>query len=303
MACRMNELNKTAELRGRLRYQEPLARHTSWRVGGPADRFYVPADIDDLAVFLSGLAADEPLTWLGLGSNLLVRDGGIRGTVISLHGVLNDLKRSNGSGVIAGAGVACAKVARFAARNELSGAEFLVGIPGTMGGALAMNAGAFGGETWALVRQVEVINRSGEITKRSRKDFAIAYRAVALSRQEWFIGAELQLARDDSGAGQQRLRALLARRSASQPTGVFSCGSVFRNPEGDYAGRLIEASGLKGKAIGQARVSDKHANFIINEHGARAADIEALIRHIQQVVETQQGITLEPEVRIVGVAE
>jgi len=296
----MNESNVRARLPGALRYQEPLARHTSWRVGGPADRFYVPVDKNDLSVFLSGLEVDEPLIWLGLGSNLLVRDGGVRGTVIGLHGALNDLKTGAGSSVIAGAGVACAKVARFAAGKRLSGAEFLAGIPGTLGGALAMNAGAFGSETWELVKQVEVINRHGEIAHRSKQEFEIAYRSIAMSKEEWFIGAELELAAGDPEKSKQKIRAFLAARAASQPTGEFSCGSVFRNPPGDYAGRLIEAAGLKGKAMGQARVSDKHANFIINASGASAADIEALILHIQQAVKMRQKITLEPEVRIVG---
>ena len=296
----MNESNLTAGLHGALSYQEPMARHTSWRVGGAADRFYVPADRNDLAVFLSTLAADEPLVWLGLGSNLLVRDGGIRGTVIGLGGVLNDVSCAGDGRVLAGAGVACAKVARFAARNGLSGAEFLAGIPGTIGGALAMNAGAFGSEMWELIGRVEVIDRAGKTRHRSRDEFEPAYRSVTMPQEEWFIGAELALTAGDADKGQQKIRELLARRAASQPMGEFSCGSVFRNPPGDYAGRLIEACGLKGRVMGQARVSDKHANFIINEHGARAADIEALILHIQQVVKMQQQISLEPEVRIVG---
>lgn len=298
--CMMNEFVKTNHLRGSLSYQEPMAAHTSWRVGGPADKFYVPADSDDLAEFLSGLDEDEPLTWLGLGSNLLVRDGGIRGTVIALNGVLNELSLSGGTEIRAGAGVACAKVARFAAREDLTGIEFFAGIPGTVGGALAMNAGAFGTETWERVKQVEVINRSGKRALRTHADFDIAYRSVRPAREEWFLEATLTLLPDSEGQGQETIRQLLAKRGASQPMGESSCGSVFRNPRGDYAGRLIEVCGLKGFSIGQARVSEKHANFIINEGGASAQDIENLILHLQHVVKEQQGVQLESEVRIVG---
>ena len=298
-SCVMNEFSAKGELRGSLRFGESMAGHTSWRVGGPADQFYVPADAEDLSLFLSRLAVDESITWLGLGSNLLVRDGGIRGTVIGLNGVLNEMEQTSSTTIEVGAGVACAKVARFTARQALSGAEFLAGIPGTMGGALAMNAGAFGGETWELVKKVEMINRCGERIFRLRDEFNVGYRSVSLGGQ-WFISTELELQRGDAEQSQEKIKELLAKRSASQPTGEFSCGSVFRNPEGDYAGRLIEASGLKGAVIGKARVSDKHANFIINESGASAADIEELILHIQEVVQTKQGIRLETEVRIVG---
>jgi UDP-N-acetylmuramate dehydrogenase len=287
-------------LRGELRENEPLARYNSWRVGGPAEHLYRPADLDDLALFLSTLPRGEPLLWLGLGSNLLVRDGGLRGTVIALSGALNGMERLPGNRVRAEAGVACAKVARFCADSDLTGAEFLAGIPGTMGGALAMNAGAWGGETWSCVETVETMERTGRRHLREAGEYEVGYRSVITPREEWFVAATLKLEPGDGAAGRARIRDLLAQRAETQPTGVASCGSVFRNPPGDHAGRLVEAAGLKGFAVGGARVSDKHANFIINTGHATAADLEALIRHVQTRVEARFGVKLEPEVRIVG---
>ena len=296
----MNTALDTAKLRGELREHESLARLTSWRVGGPAERLYKPADVDDLGQFLSMLPADEPLTWLGLGSNLLVRDGGVRGTVIALHGMLDELTLVDSTVVRAGAGVPCAKVARFAARNDLVGGEFLAGIPGTMGGALAMNAGAFGGETWDKVARVETIDRAGRCHQRMADAYTIGYRSVTGPAEEWFIACELVLEAGDGEASQARIRELLNTRGETQPTGQPSCGSVFRNPPGDYAGRLIEACGLKGHCIGGACVSEKHANFIINTGEASAGDIEALIRHVQDTVRQAHGVELIAEVRVIG---
>ena len=289
-----------SELRGDLKLNEPMAAHTSWRAGGPADRCYRPADLQDLQQFLITLPVDEPLYWVGLGSNLLVRDGGIRGTAILPFGGLDTLKLLEGDKLRAGAGVACAKVARCAARAALVGAEFLAGIPGTMGGALAMNAGAFGGETWALVSSVQTLDRRGELHVRTPDSYQISYRSVAGPEDEWFVAADLQLKSGDGAAGQARIKELLERRSATQPTQQPSCGSVFRNPPHDFAARLIESCGLKGERIGNAQVSEKHANFIVNLGQARAADIEALIRYVQSQVKQKHGVWLEPEVRIVG---
>lgn len=289
-----------AGLRGRLLLDEPMSRHVTWRVGGPADRFYIPADAEDLAAYLATLAPDEPVFWLGLGSNLLVRDGGIRGTVIATALALGHIERMGDAGLRVEAGVPCARVARAAADAGLEGAEFLVGIPGTMGGALAMNAGAFGGETWALVTAVETVDRRGVRRQRGPEDYRIAYRSVEGPAGEWFIAARLGLRQGDGAAARERIRDCLRRRSETQPTGVASCGSVFRNPPGDHAGRLIEAAGLKGHCIGDACVSEKHANFIVNRGAASAGDIEALILHVQAVVERMSGICLQPEVHIVG---
>lgn len=287
-------------LRGELRLNEAMARHTSWRVGGPADRYFAPDDVVALSEFLRTLPADEPLTWVGLGSNLLVRDGGIRGTVISLHRLPQELSQTGETTITAGAGVACAKVARFSAEAGLTGAEFLAGIPGTLGGALAMNAGAWGSETWPVIDWVETLDRSGNLQRRSQDEFSVGYRSVAGPTDEWFVRAGLVLQPDHDGQARSRIRELLAQRAESQPMGVASCGSVFRNPPGDHAGRLIEACGLKGFCIGKACVSDKHANFIINTGGASAADIEALIEHVQQTVSTQTGVELVAEVRVIG---
>jgi UDP-N-acetylmuramate dehydrogenase len=287
-------------LRGELRLREPMSAHTSWRVGGPADRFYQPADLEDLARFLADLPEEEPLLWLGLGSNLLVRDGGIRGTVVFTLGALDELRRVGECRLQAGAGVTCAKVARAAARAGLTGAEFLAGIPGTLGGALAMNAGAFGGETWSLVASVETLDRHGVRHRRTPEDFQLGYRSVESARAEWFVGAELVLAPGDVIAAQARIKELLARRGATQPIQLPSCGSVFRNPVGDHAARLIETAGLKGLRHGDAQVSEKHANFIVNLGAATAADIEALIHEIQERVQAAHGVRLQTEVRMVG---
>ncbi len=287
-------------LRGELIRDELLSRHTTWRVGGPARTFYRPADSADLIEFLHQLPADESLLWLGLGSNLLVRDAGFRGTVIATQGRLEALELKGEGLIRAEAGVSCAKVARFAAREGLCGAEFLAGIPGTMGGALAMNAGAFGGETWEQVVKVETVDRHGEVRERMPDEFEIGYRSVKGQEGEWFLATWIRLSAGDVTAAQERIRQLLAKRSATQPVGLPSCGSVFRNPEGDHAARLIEAAGLKGTRIGGACVSEKHANFIINEGGASAQDIEQLIRKVQNEVEAVHGVRLQTEVKIVG---
>ena len=286
-------------LRGELRINESLKRYNSWRIGGAAKQMYLPADAEDLALFLSGLPVDEPLLWLGLGSNLLIRDGGFDGTVILLQGRLNGLVIED-SRVRVEAGVACAKVARECARAGLTGAAFLAGIPGTMGGALAMNAGAFGGETWRIVEAVTTIDRQGTIRERDPSEYGIAYREVRRPANEWFIACRLRLTSGDTADEQARIRELLDRRAATQPTGQPSCGSTFRNPEGDHAARLIEACGLKGVRIGGAEVSPKHANFIVNTGDATAADIEALIAHVHDVVLQQQGVDLRTEVHTVG---
>lgn len=297
----MMAAQETIRLRGELCRNEVMARHTSWRVGGPARSFYTPADIDDLANFIAGLPPDEELYWVGLGSNLLVRDGGISATVIATFGGMNDLRMLDARTLRAEAGVACNKVARFMSRHGLTGGEFLAGIPGSMGGALAMNAGAFGGETWQHVVAVETLDRHGERHLRKPDDYEIGYRHVRGPANEWFVAAHLRFVQGDSAAAQVRIKELLERRGATQPTNQPSCGSVFRNPPGDHAARLIEACGLKGHCIGQACVSEKHANFIINTGGARAADIEALITLVRDTVEREQGVRLETEVRIVGV--
>lgn len=289
--------------RGSLLTDEMMARHTSWRVGGPAEHYYKPTDVADLALFLQQLPADEPLYWLGLGSNLLVRDGGIRGTVIATSGLLNGMERMDDSRVRVESGVSCAKVARFCAREGLANAEFLSGIPGTVGGALAMNAGCFGGETWGLVESVETLDHHGRLHKRKASDYKVGYRHVTGPANEWFVAACLKLEKGESAELQARNKELLERRSSSQPTQLPNAGSVFRNPDGDYAARLIESAGLKNRCIGGACVSEKHANFIVNTGTASASDIESLIALVQQEVEQVHGVRLKPEVHIIGEPE
>ncbi len=315
-----DQLQITAQgLRGELRSNEPMARHVSWRAGGRVRQAYTPADLDDMALFLRGLADGEPVYVVGLGSNLLVRDGGLDGTVIFTHWALRGLRVGRldaaGGEIWAQAGVACPKVARTAAMNNLAGAEFLAGIPGTVGGALAMNAGCYGGETWNLVTQVETIDRSGVRHLRTPQHYHIGYRSVERRcRQlssvpgdhartggaEWFVAATFRMAHGDGAMSRATIKSLLAKRIASQPLGMPNAGSVFRNPPGDHAARLIEACGLKGRRIGGASISAKHANFIVNDGGASAADIEALIDQAQTAVEQRFGVQLEREVRVVG---
>lgn len=299
---RMNEPLNFHGLRGQLKRDEPMARHVSWRAGGHAARFYVPADLDDLGAFLARLPDEEPLLFVGLGSNLLVRDGGWPGTVVLMHAA-RLRPRLDGRLVYAEAGVASPKVARFAALNSLEGAEFLAGVPGTIGGALAMNAGCYGGETWDIVERVLTIDRGGRLQERARDAFEIGYRHCAprTPREEWFAAAWFRLAPGDGDTSRGIMKELLARRIATQPLSLPNAGSVFRNPDADHAARLIESCGLKGFGRGGARVSEKHANFIVNPEGrASAADIEWLIQHVQRMVYQMKGVVLVTEVRIVG---
>lgn len=302
----MNAASSTRcpEVRGVLRFDVPLAEYTAWALGGTADQVFEPADVEDLSVFLRELPANAPVLWVGLGSNLLVRDGGVRGTVIHIGRGLGTLAMVERRTVRAGAGVPCAKLARFCASASLAGGEFFAGIPGTVGGALAMNAGAFGGETWPLVTRVETIDRAGNVRWRDANAFTYAYRHLEANyaEEEWFTSGEFRLAPGSADESRAQIRSLLKQRASSQPTGQRSCGSVFKNPPGDYAGRLIEATGLKGTRVGGARVSEEHANFIINDGDASAADVEALIASVRERVEASTGVTLEAEVRLVGEA-
>ena len=297
----MNAALNDTQARG-WRRDEPLREHTSWRVGGPADLYCRPKSVAELRERLAELPAGMPVYWLGLGSNLLVRDGGIRGAVIATQGLPKDLERLEGSCVRAGAGLPCALLARQCVRWQVGPAAFFAGIPGTVGGALAMNAGAFGGETWTNVESVVTVDRRGELATRQRAEFRVGYRTVEGPPGEWwYLGATLALAPDTETTA-ATIKALLAKRNATQPLGVPSCGSTFRNPPGDFAGRLIEAAGLKGATVGGAVVSPKHANFIVNTGTATAADIEALIARVQAEVARHSGVSLELEVRVVGEA-
>ncbi len=289
------------QIRGLLHAGEPLSRHTSWRVGGPADRYFEPADRADLVAFVRALPANEPVLWLGLGSNLLVRDGGFRGTVIALHGALDELVRDEAGQVYAEAGVHCARLAKFAERQQLAGLGYMAGIPGTVGGALAMNAGAWGGETWPTVAEVDVLMRDGSIVPLTPSAFEVGYRTVVPPADFLgFLAARFKVTADVDGRYAAATRDSLAQRKATQPVGKPSAGSTFRNPPGDHAARLIESCGLKNHRIGGAHVSQQHANFILTEEGACAADVEALIEHVRTTVKLKTGIELHPEVRVVG---
>jgi UDP-N-acetylmuramate dehydrogenase len=287
------------EFSARVLYDVPMSKHTSWHAGGTADIFFTPRDALDLASFLRQLPAAVPTLWIGLGSNLLIRDGGVRGVVVSLHGTLGTLERLSATRIQAQAGVPCARIARQCVKWGLGPAEFFAGIPGTLGGALAMNAGAWDGETWRQVLEVDVIDRRGTRHVRTPADYQIGYRHVRGPADEWFIAARLEFERKP-GSNDAAIRELLERRKQTQPIGEWSCGSVFINPPGQHAARLIESAGLKGLRIGDASVSLKHANFIINHGAARAADIEALILHVQRTVADFHHVELTTEVRIVG---
>lgn len=287
---------------GLLLLKEKLSSYTTWRIGGCAGQLYKPAGIEDLARFLKQSPESEPVTWLGLGSNSLIRDGGVRGTVILTQGALNGLELLGDNLVRTEAGVSCAQMARFTARQGLFGGEFWAGIPGTMGGALRMNAGCFHGETWNSVVEVETMTKNGEVRTRSPEEFEIAYRSVkGLEDNEWFIAATCKFEPGQKDVSLAKIKTLLERRAQTQPTSDYNCGSVFRNPAGDHAARLIESCGLKGFLLGGAMVSTKHANFIINHEGkASAKDIEALISHVHKTVLDKTGIDLIREVHILG---
>ncbi|MFZ1547547.1 MAG: UDP-N-acetylmuramate dehydrogenase [Candidatus Nitrotoga sp.] len=310
----------SAELRGTLRSNVAMSRHTSWRAGGHAERVYQPADLADLIGFLRTLPADEAVIAVGLGSNLLVRDGGLRGTVLLLHAALTEMRIEADGSIYAQVGVSGAKLARFAAKHNLMGAEFFAGIPGTLGGMLAMNAGCYGSETWDVVKNVQTLMRSGQLLEREPNDYEIGYRHVVLQKrdrylehndacitnslpfhqEEFFVGARLHMSAGDGDIARREIKSLLSKRIASQPLNLPNAGSVFRNPPGGYAARLIEQCGLKGLQIGGARVSERHGNFIVNMGGATAADIENLINEVQARVQQKTGICLHPEVRIIG---
>lgn len=291
---------ETSKVRGKVLLDTSLSNFNTWGVGGNAECLFVPADLKDLAVFLAETDKQVPVTWLGLGSNVLVRDAGISGVVIITQSGLRELEFQDGGIVYAQAGLACAKLARNAISRGYTGIEFMAGIPGTVGGALAMNAGAFGGQTWEKVISVDVINRDGEIRTRNAGEYEVDYRSVKQRKDEWFVGARFLLSKKSDQEKIISIKELLDKRSATQPIGKKNCGSVFKNPQGTYAAKLIEQCGVKGYRIGGACVSEKHANFIINESNASAKDIEDLINHIQQTVHQKCGIQLETEVKFLG---
>ena len=305
----MGEPPVSPALRGVMRENEPMSRHVSWRAGGRARVFYQPADVLDLAAFLRSRDSREPVLFVGLGSNLLVRDGGFRGAVVFTHhaliGIEVESEVAAQPGLLAfraGAGVPSPHLARFVAKHGGSGAEWMAGVPGTIGGALAMNAGCYGGETWNHVVAVHTVDRAGELRHRAPSDFEVGYRHVALrgGGEEWFVSAAFGFQPGEERAAMLRIKELLQKRVASQPLNEPNAGSVFRNPPGDHAARLIEACGLKGFTVGGAQVSRKHSNFIVNTGRASARDIESVIGHVHATVLRDKGVDLVREVRIVG---
>ncbi len=289
------------DARGQLRVNEPMSKHTSWRTGGIADYFYYPSDRQDLVSLLKRLPQDMPLHWVGLGSNLLIRDGGVEGVVICTAKGLNGISMRSAGRVYVESGVSCSKVARMTTQNRLNGVEFLAGVPGSFGGALSMNAGAFGGETWEWVERVECVDRCGNVALLERSRVCYGYRHVELPDHRGLLGAILHLRQAEDGFDSKKaMRDLLQIRARSQPVQSANAGSVFRNPEGDFAARLIERAGLKGHAIGGACISELHANFIINDGSASSADIERLIGHARARVKKNSGVDLQLEVHIMG---
>lgn len=278
-----------------------LSGFNTWRIGGKAEKLYWPHDLPDLQYFLSTLPEDEPLTWIGLGSNMLIRDGGVKGTVILTQGALNDLKHTPEGFIRAESGVASAQAARFSARYDYTGGEFLAGVPGSIGGNLVMNAGACGSETWDSIHHVETINRQGQINERSPAEFDISYRSMkGLPENEWFAAAVFEFQKGEAGEPMKKIRSILDHRTETQPANLPCCGCVFKNPEGNFASKMIDELGLKGTQIGGLRISEKHANFMINTGDATAKDVEAMIALVRAKVHEAYGVELNTEVKMVG---
>ena len=277
-----------------------LKNFNSWKVGGKAENFLICDDIDKLVSFIKTKKIKFPITYIGLGSNLLIRDGGVKGTIVVMHGGLNKINRDKNF-IYAEAGVSCSKLSKFAAKEGFAESAFFAGIPGTIGGALAMNAGCYGSETWEYVQKVLMINLNGDQIIRKKSDFKINYRQVEnIKKNESFLAAWLLFPDGDKEIAEKNIKELLAHRKNTQPLNWPTAGSTFRNPKDNFAAKLIEDCGLKGYKIGGAQVSEKHANFIINLGNANALDIEKIIIHIQKVVLDKKNIKLKREIKIIG---
>jgi len=287
------------KVRGKVLSHEPMARHTSFKIGGPADLVVIPEDAEDLKAALAfARSKGLPVFALGSGSNTLVRDGGIRGMVILPSG-LQDMERQ-GTEVTAGAGVRVSRLLAFCSKQGLAGLEILSGVPGTVGGAVWGNAGAWDGSVADHLARVQLVTVEGDDLILARDVVPFAYRFSGLPRGSVIVRATFALAPGDPTLIRQRISRWLVRRNATQPVEFRSAGSIFKNPAGDYAGRLVEAAGVKGTRIGGAMISEKHGNFFVNLGDARAADVLALIALAQQRVRATAGIELEPEIRVVG---
>jgi UDP-N-acetylmuramate dehydrogenase len=287
--------------RGIIAMNEPLQKYTSFRIGGPADLFLEPVDRDDLVQIVNYLRNNNvPVTIVGNGTNLLISDQGVRGAVINLERGLSSLYM-DGDFVITESGVRIPKFVDFCILQGRKGAEMLAGIPGTMGGAIVMNAGAYGGETSDYLLDVDVL-RGQEVGRISKNDAGFSYRHSTFGG-EIVLGARFNFPPGERGELMKRRRELLVKRNQSQPLNLPNSGSVFKNPQGNFAAKLIEEAGLKGMAIGQARISEKHANFIVNAGGALAKDVLELILLAKKTVFEQTKISLEPEVKLLGFSD
>jgi len=283
---------------GTLIEDEPMARHTTLMVGGAARWFFRPEGRDAVIAAMLNCPTDVPILPLGRGSNMLIPDNGYDGLVIDLS-ALNAIE-IDGLSVKAEAGARMSRVARQCAEHGLSGCEFMATVPGDVGGGIAMNAGCFGQQVSDSLTHIEVVLPNGEEQTIQADDLNIRYRHTALPSRSLVISASFTLATDQPEQIRERMRSMRSRRSATQPLSQPNCGSVFKNPDGDHAARLIEAAGLKGFSIGGAQISNQHANFIVNEGDASSADIMALIKHAQMTVNQQFDISLEPEVRMIS---
>ena len=285
-------------LRGRLRENVSLKDYNTWKVGGKAEYFYEPFNLEDLRLFFE-LLENTPIILLGNGSNVLIRDGGIDGCVICLKKTLNNYSYKNEEYIFE-AGLSCMKMAQITARENYTGLEFLCGIPGSLGGALAMNAGCYGGNIWDHVLTVSLINNNGEIIKKNKNDFIVGYRNTNLEENNFFISAVFKLKKNKLENSLDKIKEFLQDRRSKQPTGLLSCGSVFKNPHNMYAAKLIESIGLKGYKIGGAYISEKHANFIISDKLTKSSDIEKLINFTKKEVFKKKEVVLETEVKFIG---
>ena len=283
---------------GRLDEQVPMSAHTTLAIGGPARWYFRPKGASELAKALRIIPEEIRILPLGRGSNLLITDDGFDGVVLDF-GDISEIT-VNEDTMVTGAGARMSKVAQLCATQGLAGLEFLATVPGDMGGGIAMNAGAFGQWVSDTLLSIEVLHRNGEIESMMKEQLNMAYRHTELPAKTLVISGTFKLNSDDPEAIRERMRTMRKQRSSTQPLALPNCGSVFKNPEGDHAARLIEAVGLKGKKIGNARISSTHANFIVNEGQATSEDVLTLINMAQQAVEKQFGVVLEPEVRILG---
>jgi UDP-N-acetylmuramate dehydrogenase len=288
------------EIRGEVRFKEPLSFHTSLRIGGPADIFVVPQDVEDIRLALSFADREQlPVEVIGGGNNLLISDRGVRGVVLKLEGCLGRAE-FNGEEAVAGAGVSLSALIREAAALNLGGIEALVGVPATIGGAVAMNAGTPDGSIGDFISAVYFLHADGTMGEFKPGAGSFSYRMFNAPDGAVLIGARLQLHRRPMAEIQKDIKQRLKQKKATQPLALASAGCVWKNPAGDAAGRLVEKVGLKGKRLNGAEISAKHANFIVNRGGASAADIRALMEMTRERVQNHFGIMLEPEIRVMG---